>query len=148
MTGASGTIGAGIARRLHEAGASVLVHADGRPEAAEKLAEELGERAAFVVGDVERDAAAICGSAVSALGGLDIVVNNAGIQPVAALASIDRDEAMEMLRVNVGGVIAMTRAAAAVMTGRGPAGRSSTSARSKGCSRRSATATTPQRRRP
>ena len=122
VTGSSGNIGGGIARRLHEAGASVVVHASGRLDAAEALAVELGDRAAAVAGDVERDAAAICRSAIDGFGGLDVVVNNAGIQPVASLLSIDPDAAAEMLRVNVGGVIAMTREAAAVMVGRAGCG--------------------------
>ena len=115
VTGASGTIGAGIARRLHEAGASVLVHASTRPEAAEALAAELGDRVAAVVGDVERDAEAICRAAQAAFGALHVLVNNAGIQPVAPLTAIDAADAAEMLRVNVGGVIAMTRAGAGLM---------------------------------
>jgi len=122
VTGASGNIGGGIARRLHEAGASVVVHAGGRPEAAEALAAELRDGAAAVAGDVERDAAAICRLAVTAFGRLDIVVNNAGIQPVTPLMSIGPEDAAEMLRVNVGGVIAMTREAAAVMAEHGGGG--------------------------
>jgi len=122
VTGASGNIGGGIARRLHEAGASVVVHAGGHPEAAEALAAELGDRAVAVVGDVERGAAAICRLAVTAFGRLDIVVNNAGIQPVAPLLAIGPEDAAEMLRVNVGGEIAMTREAAAVMAERAPGG--------------------------
>jgi 3-oxoacyl-[acyl-carrier protein] reductase len=96
VTGASGTIGAGIARRLEEAGASVVAH--GRD-----------------MGDVERDAPAICAAAVERFGRLDILVNNAGIQPVAPLASIGNDELLEMFRVNVVGLAAMTREAAAAM---------------------------------
>jgi NAD(P)-dependent dehydrogenase (short-subunit alcohol dehydrogenase family) len=115
VTGASGTIGAGIARRLHEAGASVIVHASTRTEAAEALAAELAGRAAVVVGDVERDAAVICRAAVAAFGALHVVVNNAGIQPVAPLGEIGAADAAEMLRVNVGGVIAMTREGAQLM---------------------------------
>jgi NAD(P)-dependent dehydrogenase (short-subunit alcohol dehydrogenase family) len=115
VTGASGTIGAGIARRLHEAGASVLVHANVRTDAAEAVAVELGDRAAVVTGDVERDAAAICGQAVDAFGALHIMVNNAGVQPVVPFDEIDAEAAAELLRVNVGGVIAMTREAAALM---------------------------------
>src|SRR6185369_12510625 len=38
-----------------------------------------------------------------------------GVQPVVAFEEIDADAAAELLRVNVGGVIAMTRAAAALM---------------------------------
>ena len=119
VTGASGNIGAGIAHRLHEAGASVVAHGTGSRESAETLAAELGDRVAAVAGDVERDAAAICRSAVTLFGRLDIVVNNAGIQPVVPLMSIGPDDAAEMLRVNVGGVIAMTRDAAALMAEHG-----------------------------
>jgi NAD(P)-dependent dehydrogenase (short-subunit alcohol dehydrogenase family) len=115
VTGASGTIGGGIARRLHEAGASVVVHGGARPEAAAALAAELGDRAAAVAGDVERDAAALCRSALDAFGALHLLVNNAGIQPVAPLGEIGREDAAEMLRVNVAGVIALTREAAARM---------------------------------
>jgi 3-oxoacyl-[acyl-carrier protein] reductase len=115
VTGASGNIGGGIARRLHEAGASVVVHGCGRADAARALAGELGARAAPAAGDVERDAAALCASAAQAFGALDLLVNNAGIQPVAALDEVGTAETTEMLRVNVAGVVAMTREAAAVM---------------------------------
>ena len=96
VTGAGGTIGAGIARRLDEAGAAVVAH---RRE----------------LGDVERDAAAICAAAVESFGRLDILVNNAGIQPVAPLETIGNDELAEMFRVNVVGVAAITREASAAM---------------------------------
>ena len=115
VTGASGNIGAGIARRLHEAGASVVLHAGRNRRAADALAAELGDRAVAIDGDVERDAAAICDAAVAAFGRVDIVVNNAGIQPVAALVALGADDVAEMLRINVGGVAAMTRSAAAAM---------------------------------
>jgi len=93
----------------------VLVHASTRTEAARTLARSLGDRAAVATGDVERDAAALCRSALDAFGVLDLVINNAGVQPVVPLDEIDAAAAAELLRVNVGGVIAMTREAAAVM---------------------------------
>jgi NAD(P)-dependent dehydrogenase (short-subunit alcohol dehydrogenase family) len=111
VTGAGGTIGAGIARRLHEAGASVVFHARDRT-ALEPLPES---RAVATAGDVVRDARAICSAAVEAFGRLDILANNAGIQPTAALESIGDDELAEMFRVNAVGVAAMTREAAALM---------------------------------
>jgi NAD(P)-dependent dehydrogenase (short-subunit alcohol dehydrogenase family) len=115
VTGASGNIGAGIARRLHEAGAAVVVHARRERAGVEPLVAELGERAAAVVGDVERDAATICAAAAEAFGRLDVVVNNAGIQPVAPLDALGPDQVTEMLRINVAGVAAMTREAAKLM---------------------------------
>ena len=115
VTGASGNIGAGIARRLHEAGASVVVHARSEPAGVEPLVVELGGRAAPVVGDVERDAGEICKAAIESFGRLDVVVNNAGIQPVAPLDALGADEVGEVLRINIAGVAAMTREAAALM---------------------------------
>ncbi len=118
VTGASGNIGAAIARRLHEAGASIALHHSGSASgaaAAAALAAVLQDRGAVVAGDVERDAAEICADVVGKFGSLDVLVNNAGIQPVALLESLSADEVSEMLRVNVGGVVAMTAAAAALM---------------------------------
>jgi NAD(P)-dependent dehydrogenase (short-subunit alcohol dehydrogenase family) len=111
VTGASGTIGAGIARRLREAGASVVAH--GRNAAA--LEPLLGDGVVAATGDVERDAAAICAVALETFGRLDIVVNNAGVQPVTPLTKLTNDDVAELLRVNVVGVAAMTREAAAAM---------------------------------
>jgi len=108
VTGASGNIGAGIAGRLHEAGASVVAHGRQAPP-------ELGERSTTVLGDVERDAHAICARAVEAFGRLDIVVSNAGIQPVVQLGALGNEDVAEMMRVNVVSVAAMTREAAALM---------------------------------
>ena len=119
VTGASGTIGAGIARRLHEAGAAVLAHAQADETRVAPLVEELGERAAAVTGDVERDAQALSAAAFAAFGRLDVLVNNAAIQPVVSLPEIGNEELVEMLRVNVAGIAALTREAATHMRGRG-----------------------------
>jgi NAD(P)-dependent dehydrogenase (short-subunit alcohol dehydrogenase family) len=109
VTGASGTIGAGIARRLHEAGASVVFHGRRPPDPLPD------SRAVAATGDVVRDAKAICSTAMESFGRLDVLVNNAGIQPVAQLASIGDEELAEMFRVNAVGVAALTREAAALM---------------------------------
>jgi len=122
VTGSSDGIGAGIARRLHAAGARVAVHYATAREAAAALAGELGDRACVVHGDVERDAERLCADVVAAFGRLDAVVNNAGIQPVAPLLELSADDVREMLRVNVAGVIAVTRAAARHLTERGDGG--------------------------
>jgi 3-oxoacyl-[acyl-carrier protein] reductase len=122
VTGSSSGIGAGIARRLHAAGARVAVHYAGQRVAAEMLAREMGTRACVVHGDVERDAERLCEDVIAEFGRIDAVVNNAGIQPVAPLLDLGPDDVREMLRVNVAGVVALTSAAAKHMVARGDGG--------------------------
>jgi NAD(P)-dependent dehydrogenase (short-subunit alcohol dehydrogenase family) len=122
VTGSGAGIGAGIARRLYAASARVAVHYVAQRVAAEMLARELGERACVVQGDVERDAERVCADVIARFGRIDAVVNNAGIQPVAPLLELGADDVREMLRVNVAGVAAITRAAARHMIGRGDGG--------------------------
>jgi NAD(P)-dependent dehydrogenase (short-subunit alcohol dehydrogenase family) len=122
VTGSSSGIGAGIARRLHAAGARVAVHYVAQRTPAEMLARELGERACVVHGDVERDAQRMCDAVIAAFGRLDAVVNNAGIQPVGALLELNADDVREMLRVNVAGVVAVTNAAARYLVARADGG--------------------------
>ncbi len=81
VTGASGGIGQGIARALHDLGGSVALTGT-RSEVLEALAAELGERARAVACDLSDPAATetLIGAAEAALGGgVDILVNNAGI---------------------------------------------------------------------
>ena len=86
VTGASGGIGAGIARALHAQGAVVALSGT-RREALEALAGELGERAHVCPADL-RDPAA----AESAAGPLHILVNNAGFtRDMLALRMKDED---------------------------------------------------------
>jgi 3-oxoacyl-[acyl-carrier protein] reductase len=122
VTGASGTIGSAIARRLHEAGARVALHCTTNRTAAERLARDLAGRTCIVQGDVERDAVRLCDAVVDELGELDGVVNNAGIQPVRKLLDQTGDEQLEMLRVNVAGVMRLTTVAARHMVGHGHPG--------------------------
>ena len=122
VTGASGNIGAGIARRLHEAGASVALHCTSNRASVEQLSRTLGSRVAIVQGDVERDAERLCAEATSAFSRLTGLVNNAGIQPVRALLEQTPADRTEMLRVNTLGVMALTAAAAKTMIGSGQFG--------------------------
>jgi 3-oxoacyl-[acyl-carrier protein] reductase len=85
ITGAAGGIGTATARTAVRAGASVVLHElDARGRVAE-LAAELGESAHVVAGDLASplDAARIWGEAAAWRGGVDVLVNNAGIYEVA-----------------------------------------------------------------
>jgi 3-oxoacyl-[acyl-carrier protein] reductase len=122
VTGSSGGIGAGIAHRLHAAGARVAIHYARHGSPAVALARELGARACVVGGDVERDAESICATAITAFGRIDALVNNAAVQPVAPLLDLGADDVGELLRVNVAGVAALTQAAARTMIAQGDGG--------------------------
>jgi 3-oxoacyl-[acyl-carrier protein] reductase len=79
VTGASGGIGDAIARRLHEAGATVVLTGR-REEALAELAAALGGRVHVRVADLAGpEAADGLVKEVEGLGGLDILVNNAGL---------------------------------------------------------------------
>jgi len=82
VTGAGSGFGEGIARRFAQEGAGVVVN-DINPASGQRVAGEIstaGGKAIFVRGDVTRGAdwASMLGSAESAFGRLDVVVNNAG----------------------------------------------------------------------
>jgi len=89
ITGGARGIGLAISRRLHAAGASVLIADSGvsiagetpDPALAEGAAHELGERAAAFSGDLSNpdDAARAVTETVSRFGAIDLVVNNAAI---------------------------------------------------------------------
>jgi 3-oxoacyl-[acyl-carrier protein] reductase len=92
VTGASGGIGGAIARRLHEHGASVVLSGR-RTEPLERLAGELGERASVEAADLSDPATPErLVKAVEERGGLDILINNAGLtRDTLALRMRDED---------------------------------------------------------
>ncbi len=93
VTGASGGIGAAIARALHAQGASVALSGT-RREALDALAGELGERAFVCPADLREPEAAdaLVAAAESAAGPLAVLVNNAGLtRDMLALRMKDAD---------------------------------------------------------
>jgi len=93
VTGASGGIGAGIARALHAQGAIVVLSGT-RQDALAALAGELGERAHVCAADLKDPAApdALVAAAEAAAGPLHILVNNAGFtRDMLALRMKDED---------------------------------------------------------
>lgn len=87
ITGAASGIGAATATRFAERGSRVVL-ADLQEEAGERLAREIGDQAIFVRTDVSQEAEveAAVEAALEHFGGLDIMINNAGI--VGAVGSI------------------------------------------------------------
>lgn len=121
VTGASGTIGAGIALRFAQAGSAVAVHYHRNQERAAAVVEEIeagGGKAVAIAADLSDDAA--CRELVHAVatwaGRLDTLVNNAGIQPVEDLPGMPAEHWRNMLETNVTSAFSCTQAAAEVMS--------------------------------
>jgi 3-oxoacyl-[acyl-carrier protein] reductase len=120
VTGASRGIGAAIARRLAADGAAVAINYAGSRSAAEALVAEIvgqGGRAVALQADVSDPSACatLVESTIAEFGHLDILVNNAGITRDGLLVRMSDDDWDAVIRTNLGGVFAMTRAAARPM---------------------------------
>lgn len=117
ITGATGGIGGAIARTFHEAGASVTLSGT-RAEKLEELAGELGERAHIAPCNLsDLDAVdALPKTASEAMGGLDIIVSNAGVTRDMLLLMMKPDMWDDVLRINLTAYYRLTRAALRGMT--------------------------------
>jgi NAD(P)-dependent dehydrogenase (short-subunit alcohol dehydrogenase family) len=104
VTGGASGIGLAAARRLARGGAKVI---------ALDLAADAPEGLGYVRADVTDDAAvrAAVGDAIGNLGGLDVLVNNAGIGAQGGVEANDDAEWHRVLDVNVLGLVRVTRAA-------------------------------------
>jgi 2-dehydro-3-deoxy-D-gluconate 5-dehydrogenase len=128
VTGGAMGIGLGIARRLHEAGANLLV-ADIDEAAAQSVAADLAAArsgsALAVRSDVsdEESVQQMVRTAVEGFGSIDILVNNAGIYPMVPLADLDAATFRRVLDVNLTGLFLCTKHASARMIEQGRGGR-------------------------
>jgi 3-oxoacyl-[acyl-carrier protein] reductase len=102
VTGASGGIGAAIARALHGAGASVALSGT-RMEPLQSLAAEIGERAHVLPCDLSDAEAveALPNRAAEAMGAVDILVNNAGITRDSLFMRMSDEDWQAVLDVNL-----------------------------------------------
>lgn len=108
VTGASSGIGEAIARALAEAGASVIVNYHSHQESAEHIVKDIRERggvAIAVEADVSKpeSCARLFEAAQLQLGGIDIVVANAGLQKDAAFTEMTLEDWKKVIDVNVTG---------------------------------------------
>jgi NAD(P)-dependent dehydrogenase (short-subunit alcohol dehydrogenase family) len=120
VTGGAGGIGSATAEALVGEGAKVVV-AD-IDEAGMRVAEELGDAAAFRQADVSDvdDVQALVDFAVERFGGLDIMFNNAGIgSPLTRFLHDDLEDFERIMSVNLFGVVAGSQRAARYMKDHG-----------------------------
>ena len=117
VTGASGGIGHAVAVRLAQAGMAVAVHYSGNRDRAQAVADEIvaaGGRAMVVGADVadEAEVAALFDQVEAEFGGVDVVVNTAGIMLLSPLAELNLDDFDRMHRTNVRGTFVVSQQAA------------------------------------
>ena len=117
VTGASRGIGAAIAERLAYDGFAVVINYAGKANEAEALGAKIkrfGGEALVVQADVSDPAAVarLFDSAEEAFGGLDVLVNNAGIMRLATLAEVNDALVDSHIAVNLKGVLNTLREAA------------------------------------
>lgn len=125
VTGASSGIGAATAKRLADAGMKLALAAR-RRDRLEALAAELGRDAEVIVQPTDlRDEAsidALFDAVRQRWGGVDVLVNNAGLGHHAPLTSGETERWREMLEVNVLALCVCTREAVRDMRARGDDG--------------------------
>ncbi|HEY5893923.1 MAG TPA: SDR family oxidoreductase [Chthoniobacterales bacterium] len=119
VTGSSRGIGAAIAKRLASDGIAVVVNYAGRAADAEKVVQEIktaGGQAIAVQADVSvpSEVAGLFDQAEAAFGGIDIIVNNAGIMQPGLVPLADTDDALfdRLFAINVKGTFNALRLAA------------------------------------
>jgi meso-butanediol dehydrogenase/(S,S)-butanediol dehydrogenase/diacetyl reductase len=120
ITGGASGIGAATAARFLAEGAKVSV-LDHDPQAGERIARELAQLSAILRADVTvpTEVNRALQEAVVQMGGLDVVINNAGISIRHRFMDITPDEWNRVLKVNLTGVFHVAQAAAQHMLAHG-----------------------------
>jgi 3-oxoacyl-[acyl-carrier protein] reductase len=113
VTGATGTIGATIARSLHGQGATIAISGT-RREVLDQLAAELGGRVHIVAANLADPAEteALVPRAEEAMGQLDILVANAGVTRDNLLVQLRDEDWEQVIAINLTATFRLARAAA------------------------------------
>lgn len=123
VTGANGGIGGAIAAGFLAEGARVAVHAR-KADTAKSIAEALGPNAVPVAADLgDSDAIrSMAADAISTLGGLDILINNAGIFETAPIGETTEDMWDRSFAINTKSCFTLSQACIPAMVGQGAGG--------------------------
>jgi glucose 1-dehydrogenase len=128
VTGSDQGIGQAIALRLAQEGAAVAVNYRANRQGAEETAakiQQMGRKAAIVQADVSDfvDLQRLFEQAVAALGSIEILVNNAGIEKNAGFLDVPREDYQKVIDVNMTAPFFLTQAFVRHRRERGGAGR-------------------------
>jgi 3-oxoacyl-[acyl-carrier protein] reductase len=112
VTGATGTIGATIARNLHDQGATVAISGT-RREVLDRLGAELGDRVHILAANLADTAEteALVPRAEEAMGQLDILVANAGVTRDNLLVQLRDEDWEQVIAINLSATFRLSRAA-------------------------------------
>jgi len=125
VTGSTSGIGLAIARSLAGAGASIMMNGFGDAQEIEsqraRLADEYGVRVAFDGADLSRrdEVSRLVSQTVDILGGVDVLVNNAGVQHVAPIEEFPDDRWETIIGLNLSAAFYSMKAAIPVMKAKG-----------------------------
>lgn len=125
ITGSTSGIGMAIARALASNGASVVINGFGDADAIEKeragLEKEFGVKAFYLNADLMNEQATrdFVAAGAKALGGLDVLVNNAGIQHTDLIEDFPIDKWNAIIALNLSAVFHGTAAALPIMKKQG-----------------------------
>ena len=116
VTGAAQGFGKGIAEEMYKEGATIVI-ADLNAPLAETVAKELGERAVSIAVNVadEESVASLIAQTVEKLGGLDILVSNAGVVRSGPMTQLERKDFDFVTNINYTGYFLCTKYAAMIM---------------------------------
>lgn len=112
ITGATGGLGAEIARALYKQGAAIAISGT-RKEKLESLAKELGSNVHIIPCDLSNPESTqnLIAQAESALGSLDILVNNAGLTQDGLMLRMSDEQWTKVIEVNLSSVFRLSREA-------------------------------------
>lgn len=127
VTGSGSGLGQGIAKRFAEAGSRVVVHYYRSVEGAQQVVAQIrahGGQAIALQGDLTRedDAVRLVAETVGAFGRVDVLINNAGIYPLASILDMTPAQWDAVVDANLRSTFLCTQAAAKQMIAQGKGG--------------------------